>query len=439
MMKRRWFVPTMFAIAGSVTVLSCQESSPSGASSESGLCSVLMSAGSMCEAPTSCTATLARDCGGLQGVFSPAYVALVEDCMTSLGDPQRCLDLAIERIPNDPGIEAFAESLCLACEPDNAACAGDVLSPTVASPRSRAGRLARTLDPETLAEVQTACVGMNGCGDAFDACAASVLTRWVPPESMGCFAESIAGTYVAMCESGVADGSAAEIGDTGDLGDSGSNEATAATSESDDGALSQGSAEAAAVDPTDTGGSTGSDAATDTSGETGLSSDETGDCLDGETEACAEPICDVDVDEPNDTEQQAAFLGAIGDDDDDGSQARGQLGGSEDIDWYFYEGSDDFLSTTDPFAQSNVRELEVCIYLECVAGIAITQIDCPQGTTPRTSPAGRPGCCAQNSEGFGFDPTCGSSSLNDDSSVVFMSVARGPAGVCQPYSLTYHF
>jgi hypothetical protein len=141
--------------------------------------------------------------------------------------------------------------------------------------------------------------------------------------------------------------------------------------------------------------------------------------------------------EPNDNEASAFSLGTIGDSDGDGGSVPGVLSDG-DVDWYVYNGQDNFGSVVDPTREfSSSQTLRVCKFIECPDNDQ--NFSCPGGTVPETSPNGRQGCC--NTMGFEVgDFICGSSSLNDDSATVYIRI-DDPTGqaMCASYTLNYHF
>lgn len=175
------------------------------------------------------------------------------------------------------------------------------------------------------------------------------------------------------------------------------------------------------------GTGTGTDTTTGTGTGTGTS---TGTGSDTNTGTDTGVCTDID-DESNDTESSAIYLGAIDDHDGSGGIVEGTLNGN-DTDWYFYDGADvagAFVdATVDVMAASTVR---VCQFFEC-DGI---MVDCPEDTTPETSPSGRPGCCS--SMGFDLAPDC--SAVFDQSSTVYIRLDKPPAIACVDYSLAYHY
>ncbi len=145
-----------------------------------------------------------------------------------------------------------------------------------------------------------------------------------------------------------------------------------------------------------------------------------------------------DVNEPNQTEPTAKSLGDVGDDDDDGGQVSGVLAGMKDVDWFKYDGSDDYFSTVDPTRSIQTEvAVQVCAFIQCKEG-TLKPLSCPSGTQAATSPEGRKGCCG--GAGFTVSPDCGG---NDDSASVYLRVSRDPEEdthpKCLQYTLKYHF
>lgn len=175
-------------------------------------------------------------------------------------------------------------------------------------------------------------------------------------------------------------------------------------------------------------------------GELGCACDE-GSCLDGLE--CVEDTCTAPrecIDDrfgDNVDEESAFYLGQITDADDDGGNAMGVLTGPDDADWFRYDGSDASFSMIDPFRTIvSSAPVRFCKYAECADG---DQIDfpCPEDTVATTSPGGRPGCCADSLIHV-VDALCGSSSANDDSMTVWISVDSAE-DACVSYAFDYHF
>lgn len=176
-----------------------------------------------------------------------------------------------------------------------------------------------------------------------------------------------------------------------------------------------------------------------TPGELGCTCDEEM-CLDGLVcidEICSMPLECVDDDfGDNVTEDSAYFLGEISDDDEDGGTVMGVLTGPDDVDWFRYDGSDDFFSTVDPFRTIvSSAPVRFCKFADCPND----QVDfpCQEEAVATTSPDGRAGCCAESLIHVP-DALCGSSSLNDDSMAVWIRVDQAE-DACVTYAFDYHF
>jgi hypothetical protein len=156
----------------------------------------------------------------------------------------------------------------------------------------------------------------------------------------------------------------------------------------------------------------------------------------------ATPICvDSAPGEPNPTESLALKLKdkPASDCDKDGS---GKLDGvikGKDVDWYWYQGNDDFLCSVDPTRalKPTDKGLRLCKFFECLNGVGNTEVKCPAGTTAEKSPDSRPGCCA--AKGFTVDLNCKGS--GDDVAYVYIRVdsPTADASTCVSYALDYHY
>lgn len=145
--------------------------------------------------------------------------------------------------------------------------------------------------------------------------------------------------------------------------------------------------------------------------------------------------CGVDLFESNNTEENAADLGDIGDADDDGGTLTAVLDGPEDVDWFFYDGSDDIVSSVDPTRTlTTVGGLRLCKYAECVNGLLETEVTCPEGTAMATSPDNRPGCCGD--DGFEVELNC--QGVVSDDARVYLRVDQAQQE-CVQYTLDYHY
>lgn len=176
-----------------------------------------------------------------------------------------------------------------------------------------------------------------------------------------------------------------------------------------------------------------------TPGELGCACDEEM-CADGLEcidEVCSMPAECVDDDfGENITEDTAHFLGEISDDDEDGGTVMGVLTGPDDVDWFRYDGSDEFFNNVDPF-RSIVSSAPVrfCKFADCPDDDV--DFPCQEQAVATTSPDGRPGCCAETLIHVP-DALCGSSSINDDSMAIWVRIDQ-PEDACVTYAFDYHF
>jgi hypothetical protein len=163
-----------------------------------------------------------------------------------------------------------------------------------------------------------------------------------------------------------------------------------------------------------------------TSSSTGPTSSSTSASSSSAGGACTDPFP-----EPNDTEADAVYLGAIDDCDSSAAMLEGVLAG-DDVDWWTYDGIDgNCIVDADRQFSSMGGSIRVCKYFDC-PGVVVT---CPNGTSPDNSPdQGLPGCCSQ--AGFNVAPDCNGL---DDSSYVFIRVDKQPIDDCVGYALAYHY
>lgn len=405
---------------GLLTAIGCA-ADERAAGSAATLCEGLQGYVSACGSLSPCENALVRDCGALEGALSDNFAVAATDCLNNLGTPMSCMLDAVGQTPSSAKLQEFATTVCLCSSGSGDGCEEEFLTGDN-SDVGRAGRLARMVNDQVLAEVETECTGGEACTDNFEDCFIDVLGRSVPSETSSCVADAVLGRAADDCEAADTEGPA----DTGVDTEGGSGD----TDSGDDSDTSNSS---------DSGGDT--DGVCDSEGCDCMFNEEcAGDleCIDDVCTSTAE--CGDDPNEPNNGEIQATFLPPIGDDDGEQTTVDGELSSANDIDWFRYEGADNFGSVINPYAQLNIVALELCAYAECVEGLEATNLSCPEGTTQQPSPSGRPGCCAANSMGFELDLSCGGfNPVGDDSAIIYMSVTGSEPGVCQEYTLTYHF
>jgi len=396
----------------------CESSDDGGTGGAAEFCPSLEGYVGPCDEPNICDQALARDCGPLQAILQPDIAAEVARCMQNLGAPMDCFDRAADLSTSSALVEDFATAFCLECGDGSGTCEAEVLSGEDDTMLGQAGRLARALTREALEEVQDQCTTGESCADGFEACAKQMLARELPSETASCMVDAVYDDYADACD--VAVGST-----TGDT-------------DSAEGGPSSDSF------PTDTDDPTGG-----TQGDTDGTCDAVG-CACQFNEECAgglicpegtcvqAMVCGDDPNEPNDDEMAVTFLDPITDSDGQGSTIGGELDSPTDIDWFRYEGEDTAFAIVGPFVQVNINALELCMYAECLNGLENTDVSCNEGTTQQPSPTGRPGCCGVNTGGFELNLSCGGA-ISDDSALVYMSVSGSEAGVCQEYTVTYHY
>lgn len=142
--------------------------------------------------------------------------------------------------------------------------------------------------------------------------------------------------------------------------------------------------------------------------------------------------------ESNDSEGTAKNLGTISDSDGDGDTISGVIAGAGDVDWFRYDGKDEFLNSVDPTREflANGAQLRICKFIQCNKGNPDFGA-CPSGTTSQISPEGRPGCCG--SFGFSLSLECGGALQTDESATVYMRVDSPAGETCAEYTINYHF
>jgi len=150
---------------------------------------------------------------------------------------------------------------------------------------------------------------------------------------------------------------------------------------------------------------------------------------------CQPSQCDGDLHEPNDDEATAVDLGMIDDSDDPGVFSA-SLHQPEDVDWFRYQGDDDFGSNVAPERELvSSGGLRLCKFLECDNGLAETEFECPPGTEYALSPMARPGCCA--SGGIAL-PDLNCTGVIEDNATVYIRVDQ-PEEACVTYSVAYQY
>lgn len=113
------------------------------------------------------------------------------------------------------------------------------------------------------------------------------------------------------------------------------------------------------------------------------------------------------------------------------------LATDDDVDWYRYDGSDDFGSVVDPARQIVAAGVRLCKYIDCAGGEA-EDFTCPSGTTSDTQ-NGHPGCCWTGGTYYLIDLVCGSSSLDSDNAAIYIRVDHPGGPGCEPYTVNYHY
>lgn len=145
------------------------------------------------------------------------------------------------------------------------------------------------------------------------------------------------------------------------------------------------------------------------------------------------PCIDTGPGEPNDSEAAASNLGSATDCDGTGGTVSGVLAGTGDVDWYLYRATDEIGCSVDPSRTfSPPGGARLCKFAQCTGGGA-ADVTCQLGSSPATSPSGRPGCC--HTQSFSIDIDC---SGVDDDAQIYLRVDR-PVNVCTAYSIVFHY
>lgn len=149
----------------------------------------------------------------------------------------------------------------------------------------------------------------------------------------------------------------------------------------------------------------------------------------------AMPGC-VDSSEPNDTSAAAFSLAAEPVDDNDVIETFIGTAMGADEDWYTYEGSDGGATgVVDPTVDVVTGAISICMYLDCL--VPPTSFTCPANTTDDTN-GDLVGCCA--STGFSISGVIDGLSCNGaEDADVYIRIRASGAGVCEAYSVNWHY
>jgi hypothetical protein len=136
--------------------------------------------------------------------------------------------------------------------------------------------------------------------------------------------------------------------------------------------------------------------------------------------------------EPNETFQGASYLGAIDDCDSSGMAFSGVLDGN-DVDWFYYDGTDVFGCSVGPARTISAdNQVRICKYPVCVQGTP--DFTCPAGSSPDVA-NGFDGCCAEGEMSFGF----GCTGTSSDDAQVFLRIDKPSGFACVNYSVSFHY
>jgi hypothetical protein len=151
---------------------------------------------------------------------------------------------------------------------------------------------------------------------------------------------------------------------------------------------------------------------------------------------CETPLqCPADINEPNDSEETAVFLGQINDCNWNGGSVDGVLSWGDE-DWFTYTGTDAFGCWVDPAREIVAdADIRICKFAECLNGLENTELTCPPPTKSATSPAGRPGCCGTSDFQLSVYDCAGT--INDSANV-YIRIDQG-GEQCVEYTFNYHY
>ncbi len=150
----------------------------------------------------------------------------------------------------------------------------------------------------------------------------------------------------------------------------------------------------------------------------------------------APPCQDTGLGEPSNDQMATAYnLGEQGDDDGDERTIAGVLQATDDVDWYFYMGVDNFGSSVDPGRQIVGAGIRICKYIDCIDE-APEEFECPSGTQPDTQ-GGHAGCCWTDNEPVEWGLNC-DGPISDDARV-YMRVDHVGGPGCESYSLKFNY
>lgn len=257
------------------------------------------------------------------------------------------------------------------------------------------------------------------------------------------FVALLGGSLLLACSGG--DTSSTPTSTSATLGDSGESGDPAETSSSTTSGVGSQSGTGSTTDEPPADSSSGDPTGTSTGepcpvGTENCPCDEMGGC-EGELicvsdSTCLPAQCDGDLFEPNDDEDSAYFLGMIDDSDSNGGIVSASLHHPGDVDWFSYQGDDDFLSNVDPARELvSSGDVRLCKFLECDNGLAQTEFECPGNSQYAFSPGGRPGCCAMG----GIElPDLNCADVTEDNAMVYLRIDE-PDDACVTYSVSYHY
>jgi hypothetical protein len=254
------------------------------------------------------------------------------------------------------------------------------------------------------------------------------LIVFVGAAAVGCGSSSNGGKFVTS--SGGAGGTAGA-----DAGNGASGGAAGSADASPDGVANGGAAGASGSAGSANGGSAGSSAGgSSASGGAAGNSAGGGSASGGAGASSDAGSCTDTLNEPNETEDQAASLGAASCNGSAHTQ-QGVMALANDVDWYTFSGDGGTLCAPDVVASVNQSNLRVCVYAKCQTGTATRT--CKNGQNA-TSPDGLDGCCAASGGKAELTLSC-SGLTNNDAGTVYVRIDQPGHDACVDYQLTYSY
>lgn len=148
------------------------------------------------------------------------------------------------------------------------------------------------------------------------------------------------------------------------------------------------------------------------------------------------PNCPQEDSEPNNTAEQAEFIGDFDDFDPNFETADGRLPAASDEDWFSYTCDDNTLGQVDMAYEIDTNiPVRVCQFFACDVPDNPSVV-CPDDSEAATSPDGLPGCCSNLPTLTVEDITCNPDSNEDGT--IYVRVDMPAQDMCVSYDLGVH-